>query len=297
MTDSFCQTSPAIRLRYRALGDATGRPIVFVAGLGLDLTAWPPALLDGVVRAGHRVVLVDNRDAGQSTKIATAPPSRLRMVLRRPRRHDYHLGDMADDVVGLLDHLSIERADVVGMSMGGMIGQIIAARHASRVRSLVSIFSTTGSLRVGQPALSTMVRLAAPPSRSAAAYADTYLRLLGHIASSEFPVDRDFEHAWALRNWEQQAGRPSASVARQIAAVYRAGDRTSELRGVVAPTLVIHGDRDRMVHPSGGRATAAAIANARHVVVKGMRHHLAPSLAARLTELIADHTSRGFIRG
>ena len=119
-------------------------------------------LVDGLVAQGFHVIAFDNRDSGASTQVATKPPGRLRQLLARPRPGAYDLGDMAHDTIGLLDHLDIDRTHVVGMSMGGMIAQTLAARHPGRVLSLTSIFSTTGDRRVGQPARSTILRLARP---------------------------------------------------------------------------------------------------------------------------------------
>jgi pimeloyl-ACP methyl ester carboxylesterase len=288
-TDRFVDLPAGPRLCFRVDGPDDGTPLLLVAGLGLDLTSWPRRMVDGFVGRGFRVVRFDNRDAGRSSRIDNPPPGRLRQLLARPRPDAYDLADMAADTVGLLDALGIDRVHLVGMSMGGMIAQTVATRHPGRVASLTSIFSTTGHRRVGQPARSTLVRLARAPARTVEESVERHLAMLGHIGSSVFPPDEELERAWATAVWDRCGGaRSGAPVARQIGAIQASGDRTAELARIPAPTLVVHGDTDRMVHPSGGRATADAIPGARHVELPGMGHHLAPGVVDRLVELTTD---------
>jgi len=170
-----------------------------------------------------------------------------------------------------------------------MIAQTLAARHPDRVASLTSIFSTTGHPRVGQPARSTLVRLAKGPARTVEESIERHLAMLRHIGSTTFAPDEEQERAWATGLWERGGGaRARAGVPRQISAIQASGDRTAELRRITAPTLVVHGDVDRMVHPTGGRATAEAVPGARHVAIRGMGHHLAPGVVDRLVELTTD---------
>ncbi|WP_433060367.1 alpha/beta fold hydrolase [Dactylosporangium sp. CS-033363] len=287
--DVYCDLPTGIRVCYREEGEPQGVPLLLVAGLGLDLTAWPRAMLDGLLEQGFRVVRFDNRDTGHSTRVDAAPPGLLRQLVARPPRGAYRLEDMADDADGLLEHLGIARAHVVGMSMGGMIGQTLAATHPGRVATLTSIFSTTGERRVGQPARSTLLRMAKRPARTVEQWTGRHLSMLDHIGSRAYPYDEAIERAWAAEVWERGGGPArAAGVARQIGAIQASGDRTAALRAITAPTLVIHGDVDRMVHPSGGRATATAIPGARHVEIAGMSHHLAPELIKRLVDLIAE---------
>ena len=287
--DRFAELPAGPRICYRVEGPEDGEPLVLVAGLSLDLTSWPQRMVDGFTGRRFRVVRFDNRDAGRSARIGNPPPGRLRQALARPRPDAYDLTDMAADTVGLLDALGLGRVHLVGMSMGGMIAQTVAARHPARVASLTSIFSTTGHRRVGQPARSTLLRLARSPARTVEESVERHLAMLGHIGSSVFPPDEELERAWATAVWDRCGGaRSGAPVARQIGAIQASGDRTAELRRITAPTLVVHGDVDRMVHPSGGRATAAAIPGARHVEIPGMGHHLAPGVVDRLVELTTD---------
>ncbi|HEY3712651.1 MAG TPA: alpha/beta fold hydrolase [Amycolatopsis sp.] len=282
--DRFADLPAGPRICYRVEGPEDGPPLLLIAGLGLDLTSWPQRLVDGFTGHGFRVIRFDNRDAGRSSRITTPAPGRLRQLLARPRPGAYDLGDLAADTIGLLDHLGVERAHLAGMSMGGMIAQTVAARHPGRVATITSIFSTTGHPRVGQPARSTILRLAKRPARTAEESAERHLSLLSHIGSKTFPPDEALERAWATAGWERSGG-VNPGVPRQISAIQASGDRTAELRRITAPTLVVHGDADLMVHPSGGRATAQAIPGARHVEITGMRHHLAPGVLDRLMEL------------
>ncbi|MGY1839419.1 MULTISPECIES: alpha/beta fold hydrolase [unclassified Modestobacter] len=287
--DRFVDLPAGPRICFRVEGPDDGAPLLLVAGLGVDLTAWPQRMVDGFVARGFRVVRFDNRDIGRSSRIDTPPPGRLRQLLARPRPGCYDLGDMAADTHGLLDHLGIDRVHLVGMSMGGMIAQTLAARHPDRVASLTSIFSSTGDRRVGQPARSTLLRLAKAPVRTVEESVERHLDLLRHIGSPTLVPDDDLERAWALGLWERGGGaRARAGVPRQISAIQASGDRTAECRRITAPTLVVHGSADRMVHPTGGRATAAAVPGARHVEIAGMGHHLAPGVVDRLVDLTTD---------
>ncbi|MFF9154710.1 alpha/beta fold hydrolase [Streptomyces sp. NPDC014846] len=287
--DRFVDLPAGPRLCFRVEGPADGVPLLLIAGLGLDLTSWPDRMVDGFTGRGFRVVRFDNRDAGRSSRVDAPPPGRVRQLLARPRPDAYDLADMAADAVGLLDFLGIDRVHLVGMSMGGMIAQTLTARHPERVATLTSIFSTTGSRRVGQPAWSTLVRLAKAPARTVEESVERHLAMLAHIGGTSYLPDETLERAWAATVWDRCGGnRAGAPVARQIDAIRASGDRTAELRRITAPTLVVHGDADRMVHPSGGRATAAAVPGARHVEIPGMGHHLAPGVLDRLVELTSD---------
>lgn len=289
--DQFASLPTGIRLCFRTHGSARGEPLLLVAGLGLQLHSWPPELLQALVDAGFHVVTPDNRDAGRSTKVATRPPGRFEQMLARPPAENYSLDDMAEDMAGLLDHLGLDSAHVLGMSMGGMIAQQLAVRHAARVRTLVSVFSTTGSRQVGQPAATTLWKIAhARIPKSAHEAAAGYTDLMRHVGDPTVP---GIERVWtdyALQAWERAGGRSdAAATARQIGAIQKSGDRTGQLRAIQVPTLVVHGDADLMVAPSGGRATALAVPGARLEVVRGMRHQIDVVQAPRLAALVAGH--------
>jgi pimeloyl-ACP methyl ester carboxylesterase len=290
MTDHFCPAGAGRRVCFRTDGDPAGQPLLLIAGLTLDLTSWSPAMVEGLVERGFYVIRFDNRDVGRTTAAATPPPSLLRRVLRRPRRDGYDLAEMAADAIAVLDHLGVDKTHAVGMSMGGMIAQTIAARHPERVASLTSIFSTTGAPKVGQPAQSTLLLLAKPGARTRDEAVKKHVRLVRHIAGTRFPADEAGAADYASGAWDRGLRQGAGDgVARQINAIYKSGDRTAELRRITVPTLVIHGDRDRIVHPSGGRATAAAIPGARHVTIAGMGHDLAAGVTDRVVDLVSDH--------
>jgi NAD(P)-dependent dehydrogenase (short-subunit alcohol dehydrogenase family)/pimeloyl-ACP methyl ester carboxylesterase len=288
--DRFAELPSGIRLCYRVDGPDDGEPLLLIAGLAIDLTSWPQRMVDGFVERGFRVIRFDNRDVGRSTFVDAPPPSRVQQLLAKPRPDAYDLGDMATDALGLLDALGVRKVHLVGMSMGGMIAQTLAARHPERVLTLTSIFSTTGHRRVGRPARSTVLRIAQPPARTREESVTRHLAMLAHIGSATFPPDDAEERAWAAAAWDRcEDPRRSRGVARQIQAIQASGDRTAELARISAPTLVVHGDTDRMVHPSGGRATAEAVPGARHVEISGMAHHIAPGVVDRLVDLASAH--------
>lgn len=289
----FATLPSGITLCFTDHGSPEHPVVVLVAGLGEDQTAWSAAFVDALLASGHRVLTLDNRDVGQSSFLQTPPPAIWRQLLARPRRSAYSLADMAQDCVGLLDHLGLEGVHLVGRSMGGMIAQTVAAHHRARVLSLTSIYSTTGATRVGQPARSTIRRLVlAPPARTRTDAVRAHLAITAHIAGTDHPIDEVEEAAAAARGWDRSGSDPAPAVARQIEAIQRSGDRTAELARITAPTLVIHGDRDLMVHPSGGVATTAAVPAARHVVIPGMGHHIPAALVDPITRYVADHIAR-----
>ncbi len=203
----------------------------------------------------------------------SAPPPTLRQILVRSKRAaSYTLDDMAADAVGLLDALGIDAAHVVGASMGGMIAQTIAARYPQRTLSLTSIMSNTGSRLSGQPAANVLPLFLKSPPRGRDAYVERTIKLFGVIGSPGFERDERELREMLERGWER--GHDAAGPGRQLAAVLAAPDRRKLLGRITAPTLVIHGKADRLVRPSGGRATARAIPGARLLLIDGMGHDL-----------------------
>ncbi len=288
--DRFAQLDGGMRICWRAWGPEHGEPVLLIAGLAMQLISWPDRFVQGLCDAGLRVIAPDNRDCGLSSRVAVPPPGRLRQLLALAPAHNYALEDMADDMAGLLDRLGVDAAHVVGMSMGGMIAQGLAARHAARVRSLCSIFSTTGSRLVGQPAASTIVRMLKPVPRSAQEAVSQYVAFMHHIGNADEPGAVQEWADYALRAWERAGGRvDAAGTARQIAAIQKSGDRSAQLRSIRAPTLVLHGERDLMVHPGGGRATAALIPGARLLVLRGLTHQIVRARSAELVGHIVAH--------
>jgi pimeloyl-ACP methyl ester carboxylesterase len=280
-----------VELCYETFGDPADPAMLLVMGLGTQMLGWHEELCRELAGHGLFVIRYDNRDSGRSTHLRHAPtPSMRELVLRRPRTLAYTLGDLADDGVGLLDALGIERAHVVGASMGGMIAQVIAVRHPGRVLTLTSIMSMTGSLRSGQPGPRIWPFFLQRPARDADAYADRLVRLLEAVGSRGFERDEDELRATAALAFSRSSDTRGSG--RQLAAILAAGNRTRELRSITAPTLVIHGTDDRLVPLSGGRATARAIPGARLVVVEGMGHDMPRGAWPQIVEAVVQHTAR-----
>jgi pimeloyl-ACP methyl ester carboxylesterase len=199
----------------------------------------------------------------------------------------YTLSDMAEDVVGLLRGLELEPAHVVGVSMGGMIAQTVAAEHPGSVRSLVSIMSSTGSRWKGQPAFGIYRYLLRRAPEDRDGFVEHLTKVFEAIGSTGFPRDDDRIRELAALSYDR--GHEPASAGRQLGAIVASGDRTAALGRITAPTLVIHGTRDRMVRPSGGRATARAIPGARLLMIDGMGHDLPAAAWPQLIDAIAQH--------
>ncbi len=278
-----------IELCCEQIGDPNDPPIVLVSGLGQQLHgSWPTDFATELAARGYRVIRFDNRDVGRSTHMDFRPPKPIALLRGGNHPRQYHLGDMARDTVGLLDALGYTDAHFAGISMGGMIAQTVAAHYPGRVRTLTSMMSTTGASRIGRPALSTWYRLAtAKPPRAREEAMQRDLAIFRHIGSHGFPFDEQRVRQRAATGWDRD--RSSAGTPRQLAAIFRSGDRTAELRQIDVPTLVIHGDRDRMVHPTGGVATARAIPGARLETIAGMGHDLPTGAWERVMNLITAH--------
>lgn len=290
MSEVFCELANGMRLCHRVQGE--GPPVLLIAGLQLQMYSWPALMEASLVARGFSVITFDNRDVGRSSRMTQRPPSKLRLFLRRSRKHDYDLSDMAADTAGLIEWLGVGPAHVVGMSMGGMIAQTLAANRPDLVRSLTSIFSTTGSHRVGQPAAAAMLRLLQAPPRSREESVARFVATMRLIGGRGYPINEAAIAHYASQAWDRGGSAPHQGIVRQIGAIVKSGDRTAMLRRITAPTLVIHGDRDPMVNPSGGRATADAIPGARLVVIPGMGHDIADGIVPQLVELICDNAAR-----
>ena len=275
-----------ITIEYEVEGE--GEPLLMVMGLGAQLIDWPRNLVDEILARGFQVIRFDNRDAGLSTEFTSRPPSNSEItrafLLRRPMRAEYRLRDMANDAVGLLDAIGVDRAHVVGASMGGMIGQTMAIEHPGRVRSLTSIMSTTGNRRVGQPTLKLILTAGRRPLPARGDAVEMGLQTFGKVCGPTFD-EAEFRRLAQIsveRSW-----RP-AGIGRQAAAIIASGDRTPQLRALDIPTLVIHGMLDPLVRPSGGVATAKAIPGARLVMFNDMAHDRPPTRHAEIADAIAS---------
>jgi pimeloyl-ACP methyl ester carboxylesterase len=285
--DQFCDVGRGITLCYETFGDPADPPALLVMGLGTQMIAWQTDFCEMLAERGLHVVRFDNRDIGHSTHLDGAPPTIAQMLLRSPRAARYKLGDMAEDAARLLDELGLGAAHLIGASMGGMIAQTLAARHPRSVRSLVSIMSNTGSRRSGQPALGTYPLFLRRAPRERAAFVEHVTRMFEKIGSSGFPRDEREIRKFAAESYDRD--HDPSGTGRQLAAIIASGDRTRELARIAVPTLVIHGGADRLVSPSGGRATARAIRGSRLMMIDGMGHDLPRALWPRIVQAIAEH--------
>jgi pimeloyl-ACP methyl ester carboxylesterase len=290
MVECFCRVGD-IELCYETFGDAAEPTLLLIMGLGTQMLGWDEEFCEALAGRGFHVVRYDNRDIGRSTILDTYPAPTMGQILRRDRRSAaYTLVEMAADGVGLLDHLGIERAHLVGASMGGMIAQTIAARRPERVLSLTSIMSSTGSRISGQPALRTYRKFLRPVSRDRQRYIDQAAELFQWIGSSGFDHDEAALRDLLGRMYDR--GHHPSATSRQLAAILASGNRTAELRRITAPTLVIHGTNDRLIAPSGGRATARAIPGARLVLIEGMGHDLPRGAWPQMLDAIVENAAR-----
>ncbi len=284
-----------IELAYQEMGEADGEPLLLVMGLATQMLAWDEGFCGLLVDRGFRVVRFDNRDIGCSTKIESAGvPSRIDLMSGRRATAPYLLRDMAADTIGLIDHLGIDSAHVVGASMGGMIAQTLAIEHPARVRSMVSIMSTTGSRWTGLPSWKAMGVLLGRPPKGREAAVERAINTFSVIGSPGYPLDEERLRSVAGRSYDR--GHSAAGVLRQLHAITASGDRTRALRNVEIPTAVIHGNRDPLVRPAGGRATARAIPGARLKMIDGMGHDLPRDLWPTFVGEIAANAERAVER-
>jgi pimeloyl-ACP methyl ester carboxylesterase len=280
-----------VELCYQEMGDPDGEPLFLIMGLATQMIAWDEEFCGMLAERGFRVVRFDNRDIGRSSRIqAEGVPSVLDLLVGRGDPA-YRLRDMAADTVGLMDHLGIESAHVVGASMGGMIAQCTAIGHRERVRSLCSIMSTTGSRRVGHPSYKTFGLLLGKPPREREAAIERVIKTFKRIGSPDYPFEEERIREIAGRSFDR--GHSQTGIARQLHAITTSGDRTHQLRKLNLPAVVIHGKGDVLVNPSGGRATARAIPNARLKLVEGMGHDLPRALWPDFVDEIAAAAERG----
>lgn len=263
-----------IELEYDERGAPDDPPMLLIMGLGAQMTDWPPEFCDLLAARGYRVIRFDNRDSGLS---GDGPDG-------------YRLADMAADTAGLLDALGIDAAHVVGVSMGGMIGQQLTLDFPDRVRSLCSIMSTTGDPEAGRSTPQALAVLLRPPATGRDAAVEGAVLVSRTIGSPGFPVDEDELRRRATAKIDR-AFRPDGT-ARQYAAIMASPDRTPRLGGITVPVAVVHGAEDPLITLSGGEATAAAIPGASLTVVPGMGHDLPPVFWPQIIDVIDTNARR-----
>ena len=287
----YAPVGRGIELCYQTFGNPDDEAMLLVMGLGGPMNWWDEKFCELLARRGFFVIRYDNRDTGRSTR------GRGRVRRQDLVRAFYGLGvqapytmtDLADDAFGLLDHLGIDSAHVVGVSMGGMIAQTMAIARPARLRSLTSIMSTTGKRTVGWQHPSLLPNLLAKRG-GREVYIESSVTIWRRIGSPAYPLDEKEIRTRAGETFDR--GISAAGVMRQMMAVLTQPNRAPRLRGVRVPTLVIHGLADKMVHVSGGRATAAAVPSAELLLIDGMGHDIPPALYETFVDAIVRVAQR-----
>jgi pimeloyl-ACP methyl ester carboxylesterase len=280
-----------VELAYETLGDDRDPPVVLVMGLGGHMHYWPDDFCRALTDRGLYVMRYDNRDIGLSTHLDDAGPADLAAIMAgNGASAPYGLEDLAADVAGLIEVLGLQSAHLVGISLGGMIVQLAAIEHPERVRSLVSIASTTGDGSVGAPKPEALAALFTPPGTTRDEVAEHAVALSRVIGSPDFDLDDEWLRWRAGLAFDR--GLDPDGVSRQAAAAFTAVDRTERLGAVRVPALVVHGSSDPLVDVSGGEATAAAIPDAELLVIDGMGHDLPPGVWTRIADAIAATVRR-----
>jgi pimeloyl-ACP methyl ester carboxylesterase len=281
-----------IDICYEIFGDANAEPLLLIMGLGAQMIHWDDEFCRQLAARGFRVIRFDNRDIGKSARMTggkrlTAFELLKLRLLKIPVAAPYRLIDMARDTVGLMDALGIRTAHLVGASMGGMIAQEVAISFPERVRSLTSIMSTTGNPRIPGPTREAAAVLMAPPPATKEEYFARFAQTWKILRNGSFPEDEALDPERARRTFERGLNPPG--VGRQLRAILASGSRKARLGNVRTPTLVIHGTVDPLVHPEGGRDTAASIPGAKLLMIEGMGHALPIRMWPQIIDAIDKH--------
>ena len=283
-----------IRLCYDSFGNPTDPPLLLVMGLGSQMIAWDDGFCAQLAAHGLHVIRFDNRDIGLSTRFDAAGvpdvgAALMALMLGRAIKAPYLLRDMAEDAIGLLDHLGIDKAHVVGASMGGAIAQLIAIHHPQRVRSLISIMATSGAKGLPPPTAAAMAVLTKPSPTDLAGYTESYAQAWQVLRVGRFAPDEARDAERAAKTYAR--GLNPAGAARQMVAILASGSRKAQLADVRVPTLVIHGKVDPLIPVECGIDVARTVPGAKLVVVDGMGHALPIAMWPQVIDAIADHTA------
>jgi pimeloyl-ACP methyl ester carboxylesterase len=275
-------------IAYERFGDPADPALLLVMGLGMQMLAWDEEFCELLVAEGFHVVRFDNRDVGLSSKIGGKRVNLTAGLVGMTGSAAYTLDDMDSDTVGLLDELEIDRAHLVGASMGAMISQQVAGRHPERVLSLTSIMAGTGRRSLGTIPRPDILRLLLrEPASTREAFIDQTVEMFGRIGSPGYPGDEARLRDRIGRSYDRSF--EPEGTARQLMAILASGNRRRELARITAPTLVIHGADDRLVPAAAGRDVASTIPGARLELIEGMGHDLPPELWPQFVSLIAEH--------
>jgi pimeloyl-ACP methyl ester carboxylesterase len=282
-----------VAIEFESLGDPSHPTLLWIMGFSAQMTAWPDELLHMYVNEGFHVVRFDNRDCGLSHKhhgveVNVEAVTMAAMMGDPPPPVPYTLSDMAADAVGVLDHLGIEHAHVIGASMGGMIAQTVAIEHTHRVKTLTSIMSVPGDLAYGTPTPEALTVLVSPPPPDRESYIKSAANWAVWCSKKHF----DLEEAMQRAGREYDRSFYPEGSARQMAAIYASGDRSEALRQLTIPTLVIHGRDDTLLTPSGGERTAELIPNSQLLMLDDMGHDLPRPLWSTYVDAITSHARR-----
>jgi pimeloyl-ACP methyl ester carboxylesterase len=284
-----------IDLEYDTFGRPEDAPLLLIMGLGAQMITWVDEFCKELAKNGFYIIRYDNRDIGLSTKLDKAGVQNLMKVINAAQRGQlinasYTLNDMADDAVGLLDYLNIEKAHICGASMGGMIAQTIAIRHPTRVLSLVSIMSSTGNPDLPQPKPQAMQALLTPTPEEREAYINHTVKMGRILYGSGFPYDEELRRKLAEQAYDRSFYPDGFN--RQMTAILASGSRKTALQSVKVPTLVIHGADDPLVPLEAGKDTANSIPNAELLIINGMGHSLPPETWPRIIEKISANAKK-----
>ncbi len=284
-----------IEIEYDTFGDPSSNPLLLITGLGAQMISWEEEFCELLVNHGFYVIRFDNRDVGLSTKFEEAGvPDIMKLVIGAQRgekiESPYTLEDMADDAIGLLDALKIDKAHICGASMGAMIVQVIAIRYPSRVLSLTSIMGSTGNPNLPQPKQEAMKVIMSPAPTERKAYIEESIKRWRVLYGTSFPFDEKRRRKMAARAYDRSFY--PQGFARQLAAVLASGNRKPTLASIKVPTLVIHGGDDPLVPVEGGKDTAEAIPGAELLIINGMGHSLPPETWPQIVDAIATNTAK-----
>jgi pimeloyl-ACP methyl ester carboxylesterase len=288
-------TANGITIEYEEFGDRRARPLLLIMGLGAQMILWHEEFCQQLAGRGHRVIRFDNRDVGKSSwfdqlGVPDVTAAVGAALMRQPVKAPYLLRDMAADAVGLLDALHIDKAHIVGASMGGMIAQAVAIEYPSRILTLTSIMSSTGNPDLPPATPTAMGVLLAPPPTTREEAIERSVIVFRTIGSPGFPFDENDIRSRAARGFDR--GFNPAGTVRQLVAILASGNRKAALSAVRVPTLVIHGKDDPLVPFPAAQDTAAAIPGAELLAVDGMGHDMPRAVWPRMVDAISALTAR-----
>jgi len=291
-TDLAIAEANGIEIAYDTFGYHTDPALLLIMGLGVQMIAWDEKFCTQLAARGYSVIRFDNRDVGLSTKLNNSGVPDISAVMGAQLSAEsvnvpYTLADMADDGMGLLDVLGIESTHVVGLSMGGMIGQIMALRFPGRIRSLTSIMSTTGDPKLPPPKPEALAVLLTPIPTERTAYVESWLNVWRVLSGPQVPVEEPLARKWAELSHDR--GLNPDGFLRQMAAVIASGSRKDALKALSVPTLVLHGDADPLVPLECGIDTANSIPGAKFHIIEGMGHALPEALWSQVIDAVASH--------